>query len=1509
VARAIVASAPANILSFATAKTWPRVYFNPAFAIYESGFDNWREHGNQTLRRQRHCVVACSLLSRFRVAKQVTPNTFCSHAFHRASHGERDRAGTNRSTSGPTMGGSGDPRKRKRARKVIDDSDVETPTRNAGNVNGRPLRTTRLSSLRTLTPIVPTDSHEHKRAAASRRDSDSIVTTRFGRQIQPPAHHGDGTDIDDADIDDDGTYEETPMTVRIRVKPPRLRSRSATLESDEQMALRMQTEELSRARPRLRIRTGSVPKSNDFRDAGLVTGPQDSEQDDDDTDFLDAEPHDSDKRNGHGVTKAQVVAGPGSAQFAPKLEVDDDDDLHDDNEAEDEVEEEDNFIPTDEEPEDDIDEDADDEDFDTRVRAERSPNPATPLRATRSRRGLTESRIPIAAARRPQRRAATVNRRKSKPASRSVVISKARPRRQPSLARPSKMHADDDDDDDNDDDDDDDSDGDNDLAADLAALGAGSGSTCDSSDDNDVVAGGGSGVGTGAPDYSKNPMADSLMPRGRYVRRRSRMEDPSAQPSRGHKQGPAPTGIEPIQVDLNLSWDDIGGLDHHIRALKEMVFLPLLYPEVFEKFKMEPPKGVLFYGPPGTGKTLCARALAASCGAIPIPAPPESSGGTVGLGAVAAAPSSAALCVPESARVSDIAAGNGLVQPPGEAKPKPRVAFFMRNGADCLSKWVGEAERQLRMTFEAAKKHQPSIIFFDEIDGLAPVRSARQDQIHSSIVSTLLGLMDGLDARGQIVVIGATNRVDSVDPALRRPGRFDRELIFTLPNGVARRKILGIHTSAWKPAPPSAPVLDTVAKKTVGYCGADLRALCSEAALRALRRRYPQIYQSHDKLVINVDEVLVKTRDFVAAMKEVVPASHRSARTYARPVPPRLACLLNAPLSECIGVLTRVFPQGLTPSSVAHAGDGNFGGDSDWSDDDHAGQDEAWDIDISRAGKQRVIHGGGAAIDRPVLRPRLLVCGRGGLGQTQLGPALLQFLEGCPVHAIDLPSLFSDGGARSPEEALVTAVREACRTVPSILYLPHLQLWWQTAHEVLRTTLTIALRDIPAELPMLVLATAEDSLNRLPAEVSELFADIVEMDVPSEEVRMAMFAPLCKEAAACPAVTDAEVKRRRAKRHAEVLPKAPPPVAKPETEAESAMKKRDDDRCIRDLRMEMRAFTERLMRERKFRVFWSPVDKEEVPDYFEHIANPIAISTIVERVDNGCYPSVLAMVKDFDLLVKNAISYNPAGNPASYGVLRQAHALVDLVHTWVDNLDPALVERCNAIVAARLSIIRKEYSSEVAAAAQDAMLPAKTSLQSQQNDADVVPVDSAAAANGSDATAATDNVVVSYMEVEIDKGAVAVDDGSAQGVPAAANGVVGSAADSLAEADDDGKVCIAENADEQCIGKARNIVGVEDALEEEEGQGEESRDAEEAMRESVAEEPFVPADDELVVLLGKTWLEVTKGYSVDSLDALHVRCSSLLFDSRRSRNRSVVVKDLLAKLEDARQDMFLKLAS
>lgn len=196
----------------------------------------------------------------------------------------------------------------------------------------------------------------------------------------------------------------------------------------------------------------------------------------------------------------------------------------------------------------------------------------------------------------------------------------------------------------------------------------------------------------------------------------------------------------------------------------------------------------------------------------------------------------------------------------------------------------------------------------DATKGLAPVRSSKQEQIHASIVSTLLALMDGMDGRGQVIVIGATNRPDSVDPALRRPGRFDREFYFPLPNTEARRTILDIHTKGWDP-PLSPNFKDEIAQMTKGYGGADLRALCTEAALNAVQRRYPQIYKSNEKLQIRPETINVTAKDFMISVKNMVPSSERSTTSGAAPLPAQIEPLLRHQLRDIKAMVSDAIPQ------------------------------------------------------------------------------------------------------------------------------------------------------------------------------------------------------------------------------------------------------------------------------------------------------------------------------------------------------------------------------------------------------------------------------------------------------------------------------------------------------------------------------------------------------------------------------------------------------------------------
>jgi len=666
--------------------------------------------------------------------------------------------------------------------------------------------------------------------------------------------------------------------------------------------------------------------------------------------------------------------------------------------------------------------------------------------------------------------------------------------------------------------------------------------------------------------------------------------------------------VEPVKIDPTLSWEQIGGLDDYIRALKEMIVLPLLYPEVFEQFKLEPPKGVLFHGPPGTGKTLMARVLAAACAA-------------------------------------------------GTRTP---VAFFMRNGADCLSKWVGEAERQLRLTFEAAKSHQPAIIFFDEIDGLAPVRSSKQDQIHSSIVSTLLGLMDGLDARGQIIVIGATNRIDAVDPALRRPGRFDREFVFSLPNTAARRRILEIHTRDWM-EPPPRELLDSLAKHTAGYCGADLKALCSEAALYALRRRYPQIYNSVEKLLIDPRRVQVGESDFISAMSMVVPTAHRSLRVFGRPLDKEQSILL--------------------------------------------GQELEMIVQRTREMSMRSLSGKGG---------RLLIYGAPGNGQTILGQALLHEMEDRVLYTMDLPSLVADASARTPEEALVTTFREALRCPAAVMYIPHLELWAGQHREFLRSLLLVNLRDLHRDSPLFVFATAETdrdlllatqesaSLTRCDDEVEPDLAEICEFFVaesdaayfvgsPPEHARRRLFEPLIQQAASPPSCeADSREAATVDPQVLEELPRAPIPNSPKANPREKDRLIQREERTLRELRLLMRDFVERLLSDRKYKPFWKRVSSSEAPDYYELVKDPIDLSTILDRVNAQEIQTMHDLVAAFELLAQNALQYNPADDEKGMRIRSKATALLDIVHRWADLLmDPEENEEESTIIAECAAIVER----------------------------------------------------------------------------------------------------------------------------------------------------------------------------------------------------------------------------
>jgi len=264
------------------------------------------------------------------------------------------------------------------------------------------------------------------------------------------------------------------------------------------------------------------------------------------------------------------------------------------------------------------------------------------------------------------------------------------------------------------------------------------------------------------------------------------------------------------------TYEDIGGLKEEIQRLREMVELPMRHPEIFQRLGIDPPKGVLLHGPPGCGKTLLARAVA---------------------------------------NESD-------------------ANFFSINGPEIMSKFYGESEARLREIFQQAEKNAPAIIFIDELDAIAPKREEVTGEVERRVVAQLLALLDGLTGRGNVIVIGATNRPNALDPALRRPGRFDREIEIGIPDRQGRYEILQIHTRGM----PLAEDVDLkkLADMTHGYTGADLAALCRETAMKALRRYLPEIDLEQERIPPNVLEKMeVKMEDFINAYREITPTAMR----------------------------------------------------------------------------------------------------------------------------------------------------------------------------------------------------------------------------------------------------------------------------------------------------------------------------------------------------------------------------------------------------------------------------------------------------------------------------------------------------------------------------------------------------------------------------------------------------------------------------------------------------------
>ncbi|CAO2657381.1 Nn.00g035070.m01.CDS01 [Neocucurbitaria sp. VM-36] len=759
----------------------------------------------------------------------------------------------------------------------------------------------------------------------------------------------------------------------------------------------------------------------------------------------------------------------------------------------------------------------------------------------------------------------------------------------------------------------------------------------------------------------------------------------NADPQQASGGGPANLGkvkdrkaladADPLGVDPNVTFDGVGGLDDHINKLKEMVMLPLLYPEVFQRFKITPPRGVLFHGPPGTGKTLLARALASS------------------------------------------------VSNHGQ-----KVTFYMRKGADALSKWVGEAERQLRLLFEEARKTQPSIIFFDEIDGLAPVRSSKQEQIHASIVATLLALMDGMDGRGQVIVIGATNRPDSVDPALRRPGRFDREFYFPLPDVAGRRAIINIHTQKWDP-PLKPEVKDQLAELTKGYGGADIRALCTEAALNAVQGTFPQIYTSERKLLIDPSTIKILAKDFMISVNKMVPSSQRTVTASAAPLAKNIEPLLRKPL---VGVLKRIdelIPRRKKLTALEEA-------EYDDREDEKGFEREATmrNFESSR-----------------VFRPRLLITGLQGMGQQYLGAALLNKIEGLHVQSFDLPTILEDP-ARTPEAAITQLFTEVRRHKPSVIYIPAVDVWYQTLPGPAIKTFKLLLRSVGANEPIMLLGVMELANEKEKPDrqmMMDLFSfsqnNQFQLARPDQEGRSEFFNNISHYIRMSPAdFPDPDNRKKRVLPELEFAPITAPIVDPKELANREKLQRKQDRMTLQKLKILIQPVMDQL--KRTYRKFFKPILEEswyaylldeQDPEHFrtdllpeqqqeQGVVRPwefskdakgvdvllhvdsgnkyynLDLGNIEKRLSNGYYKRPKDFLFDIKTLVKDAKTYGDAERVLK-GNEMAANVEVDM--EMIGQQNPGLLAECEAVYIREVERERKAQEKRSQALADGKEVP------------------------------------------------------------------------------------------------------------------------------------------------------------------------------------------------------------
>ena len=560
--------------------------------------------------------------------------------------------------------------------------------------------------------------------------------------------------------------------------------------------------------------------------------------------------------------------------------------------------------------------------------------------------------------------------------------------------------------------------------------------------------------------------------------------------------------------------------------------------------------------------------------------------------------------------------------------------------------------------------------------------------------------MDGMDGRGQVIVIGATNRPDTIDPALRRPGRFDKEFYFPLPNTEARRAIIDIHTKGWDP-PMASPFKDQIAQLTKGYGGADLRALCTEAALNAVQRRYPQIYKSNEKLIIHPETINVTAKDFMISVKKIVPSSERAISSGASPLPKDIEPLLRRPLSDIKSVVADILPQTKRLTALEEA-------EFEDAEDDRGMEAEQMQQRYERS---------------RIFRPRLLVRGMPGMGQQYLAAAILNHFEGLHVQAFDLPTLLSDS-ARSAEATMTQLFTEVRRHKPSVIYIPNVDVWYSTVSDTVLSIFTGLLRTLTPADPVLLLGVLESEDDVEPAMVKRLFGYSTKnqyiVQRPSSSSRQEYFRAVTDDINKSPDQFPEPANRKKRKLEALMpVPADPPRALEVMSRAELKAQKKRDRLYLNHLKLRIQPTMDQIKlkykkfrtgvveesqirylydeddpsivttdlpseerRRAQFRPFEKGADAHGEPGLIEQATGKfyynLEIVTIEKRLSNGYYKRPKDFLADIKKLTKDA---KATGDTERLLKANELQANVEVDMGSIETQEPALVAELEGVWA------------------------------------------------------------------------------------------------------------------------------------------------------------------------------------------------------------------------------------